>query len=108
MRFVPVKTEDQQAVLMTHRTRDFLVRQQTQLCNAIRVHLGEFGIVVARGVHNIERLLTLADAATLPAPAHQSILLLAEQFRESCPSRRHRFKPDGRRPNRSGHHGHQS
>ena len=83
MRFVPVKTEDQQAVLMTHRTRDFLVRQQTQLCNAIRAHLGEFGIVVARGVHNIERLLTLADAATLPAPAHQSILLLAEQFRET-------------------------
>ena len=83
MRFVPVKTEDQQAVLMTHRTRDFLVRQQTQLCNAIRVHLGEFGIVVARGVHNIERLLTLADAATLPAPAHQSILLLAGQFRET-------------------------
>jgi transposase len=83
MRFVPVKTADQQAVLLTHRTRDFLVHQQTQLCNAIRAHLGEFGIVVAKGVHNIERLLTLAEEAALPAPAHQSILLLAEQFRDT-------------------------
>ena len=107
MRFVPVKTEDQQAALMRHRTRDFLVRQQTQLSvapqvrfqrNAIRAHLGEFGIVTAKGVHNVERLLTLADAATLPEAARQSIRLLAEQFRNSCPSRRHRFKPDGRRP----------
>ena len=98
MRFVPVKTEDQQAVLMTHRTRDFFVRQQTQLRNAIRAHLGEFGIVVAKGVHNLERLLALAEEAVLPAAARQSIQLLADQFRDSCPSRRHRFKPDGRRP----------
>ena len=83
MRFVPIKTEAQQAVLMTHGTRDFLVRQQTQLANAIRAHLGEFGIVVAKGVHNVERLLTLADEAPLPAQAHQSILLLAEQFRDT-------------------------
>ena len=103
MRFAPVKTEDQQAVLMTHRVRDFLVRQQTQLSNAIRAHVGEFGIVVPKGVHNVERLLTLADAAILPEAARQSIRLLAEQFRNSCPSRRHRFKPDGRRPNRRGH-----
>jgi transposase len=39
--------------------------------------------VVAKGVHNIERLLTLAEEAALPAPAHQSILLLAEQFRDT-------------------------
>ena len=83
MRFVPVRTEDQRAVLMTQRTRDFRVRRQTQLGNAIRVHPGEFGLVVARGVHTIERRLTLADAATLAAPAHQSILLLAGQFRET-------------------------
>jgi transposase len=43
MRFVPVKTEEQQALLMSHRMRDFLVRQLTQLANAIRAHLGEFG-----------------------------------------------------------------
>ena len=45
MRFVPVKTEAQQAVLMMHRTRDFLVRQLTQITNAIRAHLAEFGVV---------------------------------------------------------------
>ena len=49
MRFVPVKTEVQQAVLMMHRTRDFLVRQLTQVTNAIRAHLAEFGIVVPKG-----------------------------------------------------------
>jgi transposase len=47
MRFVPVKTEVRQAVLMNHRTRDFLVRQLTRLANAIRVHLAEFGLVLA-------------------------------------------------------------
>lgn len=83
MRFVPIKTKDQQATLMTHRTRDFLVRQQIQLSNAIRAHLAEFGIVVAKGVHNVGRLLTLAEDATLPAQARQSIRLLAEQFRDT-------------------------
>jgi transposase len=47
MRFVPVKSEVQQAILMQHRIRDFLVRQLTQLANAIRAHLGEFGLVVS-------------------------------------------------------------
>ena len=83
MRFVPVKAEDQQAVLLTHRTRDFLVRQQTQLCNAIRAHLGEFGLVAPKGVHNVERLLAVAEAATLPEGARAPILLLADQFRDT-------------------------
>jgi transposase len=43
MRFVPMKTEAQQAVLMMHRTRDFLVRQLTQGTNAIRAHLAGAG-----------------------------------------------------------------
>ena len=50
MRFVPVKSEDTQALLMTHKAREFLVRQQTQIVNAkarLRdAHLGEFGVVV--------------------------------------------------------------
>jgi transposase len=83
MRFVPVKTEDQQATLMTHRARDFLVRQQTQLSNAIRAHLGEFGIVTAKGVHNVGRPLSLAEAASLPAPARQSIQVLADQLHDT-------------------------
>ena len=49
MRFVPVKSTDQQAVLMLHRTRALLVRQRTMLANALRAHLAEFGIIVAQG-----------------------------------------------------------
>jgi hypothetical protein len=45
MRFVPVKSADQQAVLMLHRTRALLIRQLTMLANAFRAHLAEFGIV---------------------------------------------------------------
>jgi transposase len=44
MRFVPVKTTDQQAVLMLHRTRALLIRQRTMLANAFRAHLAEFGM----------------------------------------------------------------
>ena len=83
MRFVPVKTDDQQAILLMHRTRDFLVRQLTQVTNALRAHLGEFGIVAPKGVHNVERLLALAGTADLPRNARGSIDLLAEQFRDT-------------------------
>lgn len=57
MRFVPVKSKRQQVVPMQHRTRDFLVRHLTQLVNVIRAHLGEFGIVVPKGVHILGRLI---------------------------------------------------
>jgi transposase len=50
MRFVPVKSADQQAVLMLHRTRALLIRQQTMLANAFRAHLAEFRIVVAQAM----------------------------------------------------------
>ncbi len=49
MRFVETKTQDQQAVLMLHRTRHMFVCQRTALINAIRAHLAEFGIVAAAG-----------------------------------------------------------
>lgn len=83
MRFVPVKTDEQQAILMMHRTRDFLVRQLTQVTNALRAHLGEFGIIAPKGVHNVERLLAFAETADLPENARGSIELLAEQFRDT-------------------------
>jgi transposase len=83
MRFVPVKTEVQQAVLMMHRTRDFLVRQLTQVTNAIRAHLAEFGIVAPKGVHNVGRLLTMAEEAALPESARNPIKLLSEQFQDT-------------------------
>ena len=49
MRFVPIKTAEQQAALMLHRARDLLVRQRTQLINALRAHLAELGLVAATG-----------------------------------------------------------
>ena len=45
MRFVPIKTVEQQAILMTHRARSLLVRQRTMLANALRAHLAELGSV---------------------------------------------------------------
>src|SRR6202051_5177690 len=50
MRFVTVKSAEQQSVLMLHRTRVLLVRQRTMLVNALRGHCGEFGIVAAQGL----------------------------------------------------------
>ena len=60
---MPVKTEVQQAVLMSHHIRDFLVRQLIQLANAIRAHLGEFGLVVPQGVHSEEDQKTIRGIA---------------------------------------------
>ena len=50
MRFVPVKTAEQQAALMLVGLRDRLIRQRTQLANAIRGYAAEFGLVAAKGI----------------------------------------------------------
>jgi hypothetical protein len=49
MRFVPVKTADQQSIRMLHGTRQLFIRQRTTLINSIRAHLAEFGIVAGIG-----------------------------------------------------------
>jgi transposase len=49
MRFVQIKSVEQQARLMLHRARDLLMRHRTQLINALRAHMAELGIVVAQG-----------------------------------------------------------
>jgi transposase len=56
MRFVAVKTGEQQARAMLFRTRDLLVRQRTQLINALRGHLSEHGVVVPQGPANVKVL----------------------------------------------------
>lgn len=68
MRFVAVKTEAQQARAMLFRTRDLLVRQRTQLINALRGHLAEYGVVAARGPAQVKRLADAIkdDAVALP------------------------------------------
>jgi transposase len=65
MRFVPVKTEAKQALGMTFRARDLLVRQRTQTINALRGHLAEFGIIAPQGAAHVKRL---RDAVSDPAP----------------------------------------
>jgi len=59
MRFVGLKSAEQQSVLMLHRTRELLVRQRTMLVNAIRGHMAEFGIVAAAGLPRIKELLAV-------------------------------------------------
>ena len=57
MRFVAVKGEEQQAAAVVFRARDLLVRQRTQIINAIRGHLAEFGMVVAKGAFHVAKLV---------------------------------------------------
>ena len=82
MRFVPIKTVDQQAILVLHRSRDLLVRQRTALVNAVRGHLAEFGLVEAQGIRNVPRLAALLEDTDSPVPpvAHGALKVLLEQI----------------------------
>ncbi|MEM9207440.1 MAG: IS110 family transposase [Pseudomonadota bacterium] len=66
MRFVPIKSEEQQAILSLHRTRALLVRQKTQMLNAIRGLLREFGHVVGNGPVAAMRLVKSCRAGDYP------------------------------------------
>jgi len=83
MRFVRAKSAEQQGKLMQHRTRDLLLRQQTQTINALRAHLAELGIVAAQGREGLKELLAIiADQsdARLPLDARASLIVLAAQL----------------------------
>src|SRR2546428_2699857 len=83
MRFVGVKSAEQQGRLMQHRTRDLLLRQRTQVINALRAHLAELGIVAAQGREGLKELLTvIADENDdrLPIDARASLMVLAAQL----------------------------
>ena len=85
MRFVAMKSPEQQSVLALHRSRDLLIRQRTQLVNMIRGHLAEFGIVLANGIQHALKLVDrLLDGAALdiPALAAKVVITLAEQVRD--------------------------
>jgi transposase len=76
MRFVPVKSPEQQSVMMLHRVRLMLSRQRTQISNAIRAHLPEFGVVAPVGRMGLDRLLAVvADRDDLRIPADARICL---------------------------------
>jgi transposase len=81
MRFVPVKSAEQQATLMLHKTRELLVKQRTMCVNALRAHLSEFGIIVAKGIGRVDDLLDLAESdATLPVHARAVVKILTRQL----------------------------
>jgi transposase len=81
VKFVPVKTVEQQGILALHTARSLLVKQQTMLANAIRGLGTEFGHVVPKGLHNLEPLVALVDAdAAMPEQARQAIADLYKRF----------------------------
>ncbi len=83
MRFVPIKTPEQQSVLMEHRTRQLLVRQRTMLVNALRAHLAEFGIVAGAGRHGLEKLLAVIENdrdERVASEARNCLLALRDQL----------------------------
>ena len=83
MRFVEIKTPEQQSVLMLHRTRHLFVRQRTTLINALRAHLAEFGIVAGVGRNGLERLLIfIKDDGDdrVPSAARDCLLALRDQL----------------------------
>ena len=83
MRFVRVKSAEQQGRLMQHRARDLLMRQRTQVINALRAHLAELGIAAAQGREGLQELLTLiadSDNGQIPMDARASLMVLAAQL----------------------------
>jgi transposase len=83
MRFVSLKSPEQQSMLMLHRTRELLIRQRTMLVNALRAHMAEFGIVTRVGLPQIKELLTvIADKNDhrLPPDARACLESLGRQF----------------------------
>ena len=86
MRFVPIKTEEQQSALMMHRARDLLIRQRTMLVNALRGHLAEFGLIEAQGLHKVTRLITIVMDemdGRVPDIARQVLKVIVNQIEDT-------------------------
>jgi transposase len=81
MRFVPVKTAEQQAALMLVGVRDRLIRNRTQLANAIRGFAAEFGLTAAKGrAHLVPLLERIQVDESLPALARELFAMQAEEY----------------------------
>jgi transposase len=83
MRFVPIKTPDEQAACMVLRTRELFVRQRSQTANAMRAHTAELGIIAAAGMTSIAKLILIlrdVEDTRLPAAARAALLEMAEQI----------------------------
>jgi transposase len=86
MRFVALKTVEQQSALMMRRARDLLIRQRTMLVNALRGHLAEFGLIEAQGLHKVGRLIAIVMNETdgrIPDIARQVLKVIVNQIEET-------------------------
>lgn len=83
MRFVPIKTPEEQAAGTVLKTRELFVRQRTQTANAMRAHMAEFGIIAATGMTSIVKLTAILrgnENSHLPSSARAALLEMAEQI----------------------------
>lgn len=82
LRFVKVRSIENQAVLMQHKAREMLVGQRTQLLNGLRGHLSEVGVIAAQGACNMRSLGALIHEgdASIPAAVRASLLPLVAQI----------------------------
>ncbi|GEO43468.1 IS110 family transposase [Skermanella aerolata] len=86
MRFVAVKTEEQQSTLAIHQVRKTLVAQKTQLINALRAHLAEFGIIAPQGAGKVAQLSAVVadlEDTRVPALARSVLQSLVDQLRDT-------------------------
>jgi transposase len=82
LRFVKVRSIDNQAVLMQHKAREMLVAQRTQLLNGLRGHLAEVGVIAAQGTGNMRALGALIHEgdASIPEAVRTSLMPLVDQI----------------------------
>jgi transposase len=83
MRYVAIKSPEQQGALAIHRTRDLFVKQRTQLVNMVRGLLAEFGIDIRRGIGQALMLtkdIAAGDMPDIPPTAAKMIAGLAGQI----------------------------
>lgn len=81
MRFVPVKSADQQAAAMVMKTCTLLIKQRTQTVNALRAHLAELGIIAAVGIEKVDTLIAIVRDETdvrLPLAARFALTAIAD------------------------------
>ena len=84
MRYVEVKTPEQQSVMVLHRTRAMLMRQRIQLSNAIRAHMAEFGLIASIGREGLQRLIGIVHEEQdnrVPSEARICLQMMAAQLR---------------------------
>jgi len=84
MRFVEIKTPEQQSIMTLHRVRQMLMRQRIQVSNAIRGHMGEFGRVAPIGRSGLGQLIGIAadpNEINLPEEVRAAVTMLALQLR---------------------------